>query len=49
LFIKGEEKVRLKTGDMFSTPPDIPHTIQLLTSTARLVDSFYPLREDFLK
>ncbi len=49
LFIKGEEKVRLKEGDMFSTPPDIPHTIQLLTERARLVDSFYPLREDFLK
>lgn len=49
LFFEGEEKVYLKAGDMFSAPPNVPHTIQLLTKKVRLIDNFYPLREDFLK
>ena len=31
-----------------AVPPDLPHTIQLLTPTARLIDTFMPLRQDFL-
>lgn len=38
----------LKKGDMFTVPPDIPHSVQLLTPHVRLVDTFTPLREDFL-
>ena len=45
---EGMEKVRLKTGDMFSVPSNMPHTVQLLTKKVRLIDSFYPLREDLL-
>ena len=48
-FMEGEEPQHLKTGDLFYVPPGIPHCIQLLTPTARLVDSFTPIREDFLK
>jgi hypothetical protein len=33
---------------MVAVPPDRPHRIQLLTPTARLVDTFTPLRQDFL-
>jgi len=44
----GNEPTRLGPGDMFTVPPDIPHTIQLLTGHVRLVDTFTPLREDFL-
>lgn len=47
--MEGEEPQHLKTGDLFYVPPGIPHGIQLLSTTARLVDSFTPLREDFLK
>ena len=45
----GEESTRLGPGDIFTVPPDIPHTIQLLSNTVRLVDTFTPLRRDFLK
>jgi quercetin dioxygenase-like cupin family protein len=48
-FCDGEEPQRLKTGDLFAVRPDVPHTIQLLSKTARLVDSFNPLRDDFIK
>jgi quercetin dioxygenase-like cupin family protein len=48
-FCEGEEPIELTTGDMFAVGPDIPHGIQLLSKTARLVDSFNPIREDFLK
>jgi quercetin dioxygenase-like cupin family protein len=47
-FCEGEEVKRLTAGDMFSVASDKQHTIQLLSETARLVDSFTPLREDFL-
>jgi quercetin dioxygenase-like cupin family protein len=47
-FCEGEPEQRLKTGDMFFVPSNKKHTIQLLTQTARLVDSFNPIREEFL-
>ncbi|MBI5960492.1 MAG: cupin domain-containing protein [Chloroflexi bacterium] len=40
---------KLGPGDMITVPPDAPHSIQLITPTACLVDTFTPLREDFLK
>ena len=45
---EGEPDQRLKKGDMFSVPSGIPHAIQLLSKKARLVDSFNPIRADFL-
>ena len=47
-YCEGEEEVHLTKGDMFAVPPNKFHSIKLLTNTARLVDSFTPLREDFL-
>jgi quercetin dioxygenase-like cupin family protein len=46
---EGQEPRRMKAGDMFAVPPDQPHSIQLLSERARLVDTFNPIREDFLK
>jgi quercetin dioxygenase-like cupin family protein len=46
---EGEEDRHLKAGDMFAVPSGQRHTIRLLTEEARLIDSFTPLREDFLK
>jgi len=40
---------RLGPGDMFLVPPNKPHTIQLLSEHVRLVDCFYPIREEFLE
>lgn len=48
-FCEDEEPVQLKAGDMFAVPSGKKHCIQLLTPSARLVDSFNPIREDFLK
>ncbi len=39
----------LSPGDLITVPPNAPHTIQLLSSKVRLVDTFNPIREDFLK
>jgi len=48
IFVLGEEQTKLVAGDMFVVPPNVPHSVQLLTSHVRLVDTFTPLREDFL-
>jgi quercetin dioxygenase-like cupin family protein len=45
---EGETAQRLQAGDLFSVASDKLHTIQLLSPKARLVDSFTPVREDFL-
>jgi quercetin dioxygenase-like cupin family protein len=47
--VLGNEITYLSPGDIFTVPPNVPHAIQLLTKSARLVDSFNPIREDFLK
>lgn len=46
---EGEAPQHLKAGDMFAVGSGKPHTIQLLSKSARLIDSFNPVREDFLK
>lgn len=47
-FCEGEENQTLKAGDMFWVPSNKKHSIQLLSSTAKLIDSFNPIREDFI-
>jgi quercetin dioxygenase-like cupin family protein len=44
----GEEKTMLGPGDMFYVPSNVSHTVQTLTEKVRLVDSFSPIRQDFL-
>lgn len=48
-YCEGEPDQQLKAGDMFAVPSGKKHTIKLLTKDVRLIDSFTPLREDFLK
>jgi quercetin dioxygenase-like cupin family protein len=48
LFFIGDESRKLEAGDMVAVPPDEPHRIQLLTPTVRLIDTFTPIRQDFL-
>lgn len=47
-FCEGEPDQQLRKGDMFSVPSGKAHAIQLLSEKARLVDSFNPVRGDFL-
>ncbi|MEW6265151.1 MAG: cupin domain-containing protein [Thermodesulfobacteriota bacterium] len=49
LFFLGDESFRLGPGDMYTVPPDKPHSVQLLSRRVRLIDAFTPLRQDFLK
>ena len=44
----GDEATHLVAGDMFTVPPNISHTIRLLTDHVRVVDAFHPIREDLL-
>ena len=48
LFIKGVGEQRLQKGDLFAVPSGIPHTIQTLTPVVRVIDSFSPIRKEFL-
>ncbi|MCK3685465.1 cupin domain-containing protein [Maribellus sp. YY47] len=48
-YLEGEPEQRLKAGDMVAVPPHVKHAIKLVSPTARLIDSFNPVREDFLK
>ena len=43
------KKTALKEGDMFAVPANVPHCIQMLTPTVRIIDSFSPIREEFIK
>ena len=48
IFFKGEKRFHLSPGDVVLIPPGVPHCIQTLTSRVRLIDSFSPVRNDFL-
>lgn len=45
----GPEKYHLGEGDIFAVPSGVPHSIQTLTGFVRLIDSFSPVRKDFIK
>jgi quercetin dioxygenase-like cupin family protein len=47
--VEGDAPRHLRAGDLVAIPGGRPHAMQLLSERARLVDSFYPLRKDFLK
>ena len=48
-FVLDNEITRLGQGDIFIVPSDVPHSIQLLTEHVQLIDTFSPIRKDFLK
>jgi len=48
LYCEGEPDQQLVEGDLFYIASGIKHTIKVLSPMARLVDSFSPIREDFL-
>lgn len=45
---EGLAPAQLRAGDLYAIPPEVPHAIQLLSPTARLIDCFTPLRDDIL-
>jgi quercetin dioxygenase-like cupin family protein len=48
LFFLADQKYHLRAGDLYTVPGNVPHSVQLLTEKVRLVDTFTPIREDFL-
>ena len=48
-YCEDEPDQHLKAGDMFAVPSGKKHTVKLLTEKVRLVDSFNPIREDFIR
>jgi mannose-6-phosphate isomerase-like protein (cupin superfamily) len=49
LFLKSEVEYHLKKGDIITVPSGTSHCIQTLSDHVILVDSFQPLRKEFLK
>ncbi len=47
-YCEEQPEQHLKAGDMFAAPSGKKHCVKLLTEKVRLVDSFTPIREDFL-
>jgi len=45
---EGSAPERLTAGDLIAIPSGVPHSIQLLSASATVVDSFHPVREDFI-
>jgi quercetin dioxygenase-like cupin family protein len=48
IFFLDGKGTTLEEGDMYTVPPNVPHTVQLLSEHVRLIDSFTPVRDDFL-
>ena len=48
-FYKDKKEIHLKKGDLITVPSGVPHTIKTLSNFVRLIDSFNPVRKDFLK
>ena len=44
----GNEEYHLEEGDLFFVPSNVPHTVKILSKNVRLIDSFNPIRTDFL-
>ncbi|HEY5470100.1 MAG TPA: cupin domain-containing protein [Bacteroidales bacterium] len=48
-FFIGDEKNHLTEGDLVTIPSGVFHTIQTISKDVRLIDTFTPVRSDFLK
>ena len=48
-FFLDEVKQKHTKGDIITIPAGVPHCIQSISSHVRLIDSFSPIRKDYLK
>jgi mannose-6-phosphate isomerase-like protein (cupin superfamily) len=49
IFYLDQKEQKMITGDIIIIPSGVPHCIKTLTNHVRLIDSFNPLRKDFLQ
>lgn len=47
-YCEDEPEQLLKAGDLFAVSSGQKHTIRLLSAKARLIDSFNPIRKEFI-
>ena len=47
-YCENEPDQHLKAGDLFAVPSGKKHTVKILSETARLIDSFNPIRQEFI-
>jgi quercetin dioxygenase-like cupin family protein len=47
IFYIGDEHKRLKAGDLFRIPGNIPHKVVVLDKPAKAIDIFHPIREEY--
>jgi quercetin dioxygenase-like cupin family protein len=48
VYIQGEETMHLKSGDMYYVGANVTHAIQSLSEKIHVIESFSPLRKEFL-
>lgn len=48
-YCEGEPEQHLQAGDMFAVASGKKHTVKILSVTARLIDSFNPIRQEFIR
>ena len=47
-YCENEPEQHLQAGDMFAVASGKKHTVKILSATARLIDSFSPIRQEFI-
>jgi len=47
-FYKDGKEFHIRKGDLITIPPDVEHCVRTLSEDVRLIDSFSPIRRDFL-
>jgi quercetin dioxygenase-like cupin family protein len=47
-FTIGDEQKTLEAGDFYRIPGNVPHKVVVLDQPARVLDIFYPVREEYL-
>ncbi len=47
IFTIGGETRTLKPGDMFRIPGGVPHSVTALDQPVRVLDVFYPIRDEY--
>ena len=47
-YCENEPEQHLQAGDMFAVASGKKHTVKILSATARLIDSFIPIRQEFI-
>jgi len=44
-----DERRTLRSGDMYTVPPNVPHGAETKGASCLVLDVFHPLREDYVK